>query len=285
MEIYTTPTREEFFDYAYKHGWNDWAEELWEEMNRTNWLKNDGTQPKNWHTIVNVRNGYIKNRQNITPQEPKLFSEYAKGKKKKEKVVINEITEEFPDNDLHYVCYTDGFCDYHSEHRVGSAAYIIIHDGKIIKEKNHGQLISTTNKSINYVQRLTGTLVNNMELRNYMKTNKIMNSIRKTTPENTKKQVDFGVAIANRVYDLLKERSMTQRDFAKALNKTETEVSRLLSGTHNLTLSSIAKMATVLGDDIITTTHTLHPYKIPDVEQYVTSVAEEIHTIPIVVRL
>jgi hypothetical protein len=46
MEIYTTPTREEFFDYAYKHGWNDWAEELWEEMNRTNWLKNDGTQPK-----------------------------------------------------------------------------------------------------------------------------------------------------------------------------------------------------------------------------------------------
>lgn len=285
MEIYTTPTREEFFDYAYKHGWNDWAEELWEEMNRTNWLKNDGTQPKNWHTIVNVRNGYIKNRQNITPQEPKLFSEYAKGKKKKEKVVINEITEEFPDNDLHYVCYTDGFCDYHSEHRVGSAAYIIVHDGKIIKEKNHGQLISTTNKSINYVQRLIGTLVNNMELRNYMKTNKIMDSIRKTTPENTNKQVDFGVAIANRVYDLLKERNMTQRDFAKALNKTETEVSRLLSGTHNLTLSSIAKMATVLGDDIITTTHTLHPYKIPDVEQYATSVAEEIHTIPIVVRL
>ncbi len=112
-----------------------------------------------------------------------------------------------------------------------------------------------------------------------------MDSIRKTTPENTNKQVDFGVAIANRVYDLLKERNMTQRDFAKALNKTETEVSRLLSGTHNLTLSSIAKMATVLGDDIITTTHTLHPYKIPDVEQYVTSVAEEIHTIPIVVRL
>lgn len=64
-----------------------------------------------------------------------------------------------------------------------------------------------------------------------------MDSIRKTTPENTNKQVDFGVAIANRVYDLLKERNMTQRDFAKALNKTETEVSRWLSGTHNLTLS------------------------------------------------
>lgn len=96
---------------------------------------------KNWHTIVNVRNGYIKNRQNITHQEPKLFSEYAKGKKKKEKVVINEITEEFPDNDLHYVCYTDGFCDYHTEQRVGSAAYIIVHDGK-----NHQRKESWTTK-------------------------------------------------------------------------------------------------------------------------------------------
>ena len=109
-----------------------------------------------------------------------------------------------------------------------------------------------------------------------MKTNKIMDSIRKNTPADTKKQVDFCVAIANRVFDLLKERSMTQRDFAKALGKTETEVSRWLSGTHNLTLSTIAKMATVLGDDIITTTQSHHSYKIPDMEQCVTMVAEDI---------
>ena len=50
-----------------------------------------------------------------------------------------------------------------------------------------------------------------------------------------------------------------QRDFAKALGKTETEVSRWLSGTHNLTLATIAKMATVLGDDIITTTQSNRP--------------------------
>lgn len=88
MEIYTTPTREEFFDYAYKHGWNDWAEELWEEMNRTNWLKNDGTQPKNWHTIVNVRNGYIKNRQNITPPKSlNFFLNMQKARRKKKRLL------------------------------------------------------------------------------------------------------------------------------------------------------------------------------------------------------
>lgn len=84
-----------------------------------------------------------------------------------------------------------------------------------------------------------------------MKTNKLMDEIRKSTPADTNKQVDLCVAIANRVFELLQERNMKQRDFAKALGKTETEVSRWLSGTHNLTLATIAKMATVLGDDII----------------------------------
>ena len=99
-----------------------------------------------------------------------------------------------------------------------------------------------------------------------MKTNKLMDEIRKSTPADTNKQVDLCVAIANRVFELLQERNMKQRDFAKALGKTETEVSRWLSGTHNLTLATIAKMATVLGDDIITTTQSHRPYKLPNTQ-------------------
>lgn len=87
MEIYTTPTREEFFDYAYKHGWNDWAEELWEEMNRTNWLKNDGTQPKNWHTIVNVRNGYIKTDRTSPTKSLNFFLNMQKARRKKKRLL------------------------------------------------------------------------------------------------------------------------------------------------------------------------------------------------------
>lgn len=111
-----------------------------------------------------------------------------------------------------------------------------------------------------------------------MKTNKIMDSIRKATPMDTNKQVDLCVAIANRVFELLKEHNMTQRDFAKCLGKTETEVSRWLSGTHNLTLATIAKMASVLDDDIITTTHSHQPYKVPDMEKNAMMAADDIHT-------
>lgn len=108
-----------------------------------------------------------------------------------------------------------------------------------------------------------------------MKTNKLMDEIRKSTPADTNKQVDLCVTIANRVFELLQERNMKQRDFAKALGKTETEVSRWLSGTHNLTLATIAKMATVLGDDIITTTQSHRPYKLPNTQNVAMMVAED----------
>ena len=75
-----------------------------------------------------------------------------------------------------------------------------------------------------------------------------MDSIRKSTPAETNKQVDFCVAIANRVFDLMNEKGIKQRDLAKLLGKTETEVSRWLSGTHNLTIATIAKMAVVLDE-------------------------------------
>ena len=105
-----------------------------------------------------------------------------------------------------------------------------------------------------------------------------MEMIRQQTPPEVQKQVDLCVAIANRVYDLLEERGMCQRDFARALGKTETEVSRWLSGTHNLTIATIAKMAAVLGDDIITTTTNIkhETYKYHEAATEETKVAEEV---------
>ena len=56
---------------------------------------------------------------------------------------------------------------------------------------------------------------------------------------------------------------------------TETEESRWLSGTYNLTLATIAKMATILGDDIITTTQSHRPYKLPNTQDVAMLVAED----------
>ena len=87
-----------------------------------------------------------------------------------------------------------------------------------------------------------------------MLVNPLMEEIRRKTPPEIRKQVDLQVMIANRVYDLLEAKGMSQKDFAAKLGKTETEVSRWLCGTHNLTMATIAKMAIALEDDLIVST-------------------------------
>lgn len=96
-----------------------------------------------------------------------------------------------------------------------------------------------------------------------MMTNSIMDEVRQRymTPE-VKRQVELQVMIANRIYDLLEEKGMTQKDLALKLGKTEQEVSRWLCGTHNLTMATIAKVAVALDDDLLVATQSQKRKKI-----------------------
>ena len=85
----------------------------------------------------------------------------------------------------------------------------------------------------------------------HMRTNRIMDEIRSTITPEMKLQMEMSVAIANRIYEILEAKGMTQKELAQKLGKTETEVSRWLSGTHNLTLSTICKISAALGEEII----------------------------------
>lgn len=87
--------------------------------------------------------------------------------------------------------------------------------------------------------------------RNIMKTNRIMDDIRCTISPEMKLQMELSVAIANRIYDILEEKGMSQKDFARLMGKTETEVSRWLSGTHNLTMATICKISAALNADVV----------------------------------
>ena len=88
-----------------------------------------------------------------------------------------------------------------------------------------------------------------------MKTNRIMDEIRGSISPEMKLQMEMSVAIANRIYEILEAKKMTQKDLAMRLGKTETEVSRWLSGTHNLTLSTICKISAALEEEIVTVPH------------------------------
>lgn len=82
--------------------------------------------------------------------------------------------------------------------------------------------------------------------------NEIYEESVRNIPESTKKQIEYSMAISDKIFALLKEKGITNKEFAKRMGKTEAEVSRWLGGMHNFTLSTLAKIACVLGEDIVT---------------------------------
>ena len=84
-----------------------------------------------------------------------------------------------------------------------------------------------------------------------MKTNRIMDEIRSTISPEMKLQMELSVAIANRIYGILEARGMSQKEFAQMMGKSETEVSRWLSGMRNLTMATICKISAALGEDSV----------------------------------
>lgn len=65
------------------------------------------------------------------------------------------------------------------------------------------------------------------------------------------KFVNKSVEISDRIEEILKKKNISQRELADKLGKSESEISKWLSGTHNFTIKSIAKIESVLEDEIV----------------------------------
>ena len=72
-------------------------------------------------------------------------------------------------------------------------------------------------------------------------------------PPEDKIFVDKSVEIADHIFQLMEQKGMKQKDLAEKMGKTEAELSKILSGMHNMTLRSIAKLEAALGSTIICT--------------------------------
>ena len=70
-------------------------------------------------------------------------------------------------------------------------------------------------------------------------------------PDDVKKEVDWSFAIADKIEKVLNERNITHKEWPSQIGKTEAEISRWVSGTHNFTLRTLAKISVALGEDLI----------------------------------
>ena len=77
------------------------------------------------------------------------------------------------------------------------------------------------------------------------------NALAEVQPE-TKIFVKKYLDLVERIYELLEERQMTQKDLAHALEQKPSAISRLLkSNGHNMTLKTIAKLEAFFGQEIL----------------------------------
>jgi len=57
--------------------------------------------------------------------------------------------------------------------------------------------------------------------------------------------------IADKIYRILKQRNLTQKEFAQQLGMKESQLCKILAGNANLTLKTIVKIETALNENIV----------------------------------
>ena len=81
--------------------------------------------------------------------------------------------------------------------------------------------------------------------------NKLFHDSLAAIPDEQKAEFELSFGIAERMDTILKEKNISQRELARRLGKRESEVSRWLTGRHNFTTSTIAKIETALGSLLV----------------------------------
>ncbi|MDR2130471.1 MAG: helix-turn-helix transcriptional regulator [Odoribacteraceae bacterium] len=87
-----------------------------------------------------------------------------------------------------------------------------------------------------------------------MKKSDLLEEVRATIPVGIKKEMDLSFAIVDRIHAILVKKGMTQRDFARAIGKSEAEISKWMRGTHNFTIRTISLIEYALGESLVEVT-------------------------------
>lgn len=70
-------------------------------------------------------------------------------------------------------------------------------------------------------------------------------------PADIQQEVDLEVAISNRINDLMVRRGLTKLEFAQALGKRPSEVTKWLSGQHNFTIRTLSTLSAFFGEPLV----------------------------------
>lgn len=84
-----------------------------------------------------------------------------------------------------------------------------------------------------------------------MITNELFRQSLSAVSKENKAEFDLSYGIAERLDEILQRKNITQHELAKRLGKRDSEVSKWLTGRHNFTIGTIAKIEVAIDDKII----------------------------------
>ena len=84
------------------------------------------------------------------------------------------------------------------------------------------------------------------------RTSKTLEEMLSPIPANVQAEVDLSFEISDRIDALMRQRGLTKKQFADALGRRPSEITKWLSGEHNFTISTLAMLSTFFGQPIIT---------------------------------
>jgi len=84
--------------------------------------------------------------------------------------------------------------------------------------------------------------------------NKRLEERRKSISQDVNITVRQSFEIVDRIHEILVKQGKGRKDLALLLGKSESEISKWMSGTHNFTIQTLAKIQAVLGESVIEVT-------------------------------
>ncbi len=73
-----------------------------------------------------------------------------------------------------------------------------------------------------------------------------------TIPEPIKNETELSFEISDRIFKLMNERGLSKKQFADALGRRPSEISKWLSGQHNFTIATLCMLSSFFGQPIVT---------------------------------
>ncbi len=71
-------------------------------------------------------------------------------------------------------------------------------------------------------------------------------------PASIQQEVNLSFEISDRIDTLMRERGMSKKQFADALGRRPSEITKWLSGQHNFTIATLSMLSSFFGVPIVT---------------------------------